>query len=518
MKAKSQAYGHCFKPVFYLCKTSLIMCAAAVVVCCWAAQSLSADKDELSDARITTAIETALTIDQQVSAHLIDVQTNNGIVTLTGTVDDLLASERAVKIAGTVKGVRSVINKLDVKTAARTDRKIKNDVEVFLASDPATESYEVNVSVDDGMVTLSGSVDSWAEKQLAATVAKSVRGVTGITNNITIAYDTQRADFELKTEIERRLAVDPYIDEALIDVAVEGGNVTLSGSVGSLDEKTMAVNKSWVAGVESVDDSDLKVQWWARDEMRRTEKYKDVSDKEIKKNIEDTFLYDPRVFSFEIDVQVNSGAVTLSGTVDNLMAKKAAERDAENTIGVWAVYNHIRVRPEAPPSDDEIADRVKNALLRDATVEGHEVSVTVKNQKVYLDGEADTYYEKEHAGDVASRIAGVVEVKNDLTVQYEWTWKSDRQIKADIEDEFFWSPYVDSDDIAVKVENGVATLTGKADSWFELDAAVDNAFDGGAKSVNTKVQVNGSTETQYYYSPKSQIYYDYPYYPYPYPY
>jgi osmotically-inducible protein OsmY len=67
--------------------------------------------------------------------------------------------------------------------------------------------------------------------------------------------------------------------------------------------------------------------------------------------------------------------------------------------------------------------------------------------------------------------------------------KSDRQIKENIQDELFWSPFVDADDVEVTVEDGRATLTGTVGSWSEYGAAQDNAYEGGAVTVDNNLVV-----------------------------
>jgi hypothetical protein len=60
---------------------------------------------------------------------------------------------------------------------------------------------------------------------------------------------------------------------------------------------------------------------------------------------------------------LNEGMVVLTGMVDNLKARMAAEEGAGNTVGVWRVKNHLRVRPDIQPSDPKIASNVQSALL-----------------------------------------------------------------------------------------------------------------------------------------------------------
>jgi osmotically-inducible protein OsmY len=90
-------------------------------------------------------------------------------------------------------------------------------------------------------------------------------------------------------------------------------------------------------------------------------------------------------------------------------------------------------------------------------------------------------------------IAGIKNVDNNLIVRKEgWQPKSDSEIQQDIESQLWWSPYVDSDKIHVTVQNAVVTLTGQADNWDAMRAAVKNAYDGGAKRVKSQIQYGQS--------------------------
>ncbi|MFO8084629.1 MAG: BON domain-containing protein [Desulfobacterales bacterium] len=86
---------------------------------------------------------------------------------------------------------------------------MEKDVDRAILEDPATELLEIETSVKDGVVALSGSVDSWKEKQLASKVVKGVKGVKGVKNNLSIDYTTERSDVEIQHEIEKALRWDP---------------------------------------------------------------------------------------------------------------------------------------------------------------------------------------------------------------------------------------------------------------------------------------------------------------------
>jgi osmotically-inducible protein OsmY len=332
-------------------------------------------------------------------------------------------------------------------------------------------------------------VDSFKEKELCSEVAKGVKGIKAVRNNITVAYKSKRPDSEIKPEIERLLDSDVRIDDLLIDVAVKDGKVALSGRVGSAAEKSAARWTSWVAGVKGVDVSGLHVNWRARDEMQRKRRYISKSDEEIEQAVKDALEHDPRVWSFRVDAESDGGVVELSGIVDNLKAKKAAEEDARNTVGVWSVRNHLKVRPERDISDFDLTRSVALALERDPYVDRHDLSVSCYNGKVHLHGAVDSAFEKEQAEDVARRVNGVVDVRNSLVVTAERPRKSDWEIERNIADQLFWSPLVDRNDVTVSVEGGIATLTGAVDSWQEYRAATENAYEGGAHTVLNRLRV-----------------------------
>ncbi len=470
---------------------------------------------EVTDLSISDAVEDQLRLDHAFASDLVDVTTQDGVVTLSGSVDNILAKERAARIAAKVKGVRAVVNTIAVvPPILRSDSEIEDDVKAALRLDPAAESYEVDVDVQDNVVTLTGRVDSWQERTLSEKVAKGVQGVTGLENKIDVLYKVDRPDAEIEAEIEQALRWDVLVDHALIEVDVINGRVVLSGIVGSLAEKGRATADAYVANVQGVDAEGLEVRRWARDDDLRGDKYKDLTDGDIRAAVEDALFYDPRVAAFNVTPEVTNGVVTLRGTVDNLKAKKAAARTARNTVGVLQVANRLKVRPETPVEAPALEDRIRATFERDPVVEATEITIDVQNGVAELFGSVDTAFERSWAEDLAARVDGVIAVRNYLAVTGyfdpylydpyldDWyagdapdyydppvTMKSDDTIREEIEEEFFWSPFVDGGDIDIEVDNGRATLTGHVDSWSEYSAASDNAFEGGAVVVYNQLEV-----------------------------
>ena len=473
-------------------------------------------KPVMTDPAISDAIESHYISDTVVPFNDVRVSTSNGIVTLTGTVTNLQAKDRAARIAMTIKGVRSVVNNLKVKPYwNRTDGEIQADVEKALHQDPATDSWSIKVAVNHNKVTLTGTVNSWQQRKLARNVVEGVRGVKAVKNKIDVAPRPHRADSRIKADVQNTLQSDVRVDNGLISVSVNHGDVTLSGVVGSAAERAQAVIDSWVTGVQAVDDSDLKVKRWARDADLRADKYVVKSDKAIRKAVLAAMAYDPRVASFEVNPSVTNGAVTLHGTVDNLKARRAAASDARDTVGVISVTNLIRVQPATKVKDSVVTKNVKQALKRDPIIEPYDVTVVTVNGTVNLYGMVNTYFEKAQAEDDTARVMGVKKVENHITVSNtnnllaynpyvdkwnpadsKWyngvtttTRKPDASIESNIKEEFYWSPFVDGDDVNVSVKNGVATLTGVVHSHSERKDATQNALEGGAIKVINKLKV-----------------------------
>ena len=253
----------------------MLLIGAAIQIPCLPPLQAATTKKEITDSGITSAVEDGLIREKGVFPNDVDVSTSQGIVTLSGSVDNLLAKERAVKIAESIRGVRGVIDRIAVTPVSRSDEDIRKDILTALLQDPATESYQVAVSVQAAVATLTGSVGSYAEKQLAARIAKGVKGIKEVRNDVTINYLAKRTDVEIAADVKARLQWDIWINGDMINTAVKDGKVTLTGTVGSAIGKSRAFDDAWVNGVTSVDDSGLKIEPWARNDARRKFKYAD---------------------------------------------------------------------------------------------------------------------------------------------------------------------------------------------------------------------------------------------------
>lgn len=467
--------------------------AFVIQIALWlSAASSPANADNvLPPEEIVRAVEIQLYVDEGIESHPFEVSIADGIVTLSGTVDNLLAKERATRQAQRVKGVRGVINRIKVKPPPVPDSELESAIASALREDPAVDRYEIAVDATNGAVTLTGVADSWAEKQLAGTVASFVKGVRALRNTIDVQPPLTREDDELRSEIEQRLRWDMYIDDGLIAVEVADARVTLSGKVGSAAEKRRAISGAYVEGVLSVDADQLEVAFWARDDRLREDKYALMPDDSIASAVREALRHNPRVNASGVSVAVEHHTATLTGSVDNLRARRAASDTAANVVGVWEVKNHLLVRPAYRPSDESIRSRIRWKLLHDPTFSDTKITVTAKAGKVSLYGSVGTEPEKHRAENLAATVKGVVDVANHLQVARQAVQRkaSDSKIEESIESRLYWSPFVDSDEVEVTVEDGVATLTGLVDTMQERQAAKNSAIEGGAIAVDNQLTV-----------------------------
>jgi osmotically-inducible protein OsmY len=485
------------------------------------AVSFAAETERLSDREIADAVEDELRLDAAVPHHRIDVATTDGVVTLTGVVTNITAGKRAVDVASIVRGVRSVIDLIRVMPLWDvSDETIQANVRDALRRDSATEDWQIDAVVEDGTVTLAGVVDSWQEGRLAEKVAGNVRGVREVVNRLAVVSAGERSDAELQLEITSLMRWEARLARSAIVVSVSQGGVALSGTVCSLGEKNLAGKVAWVRGVTHVDASAVEVMACPQEPQTRPPATPPPPDDRIAEAVRDALRHDPRVVSFDVEVDVVKGEVMLRGRVDDLRARRAATQDARNTTGVTSVVNRIKLRsdlflPSILLPDDELEQRVAEGFEQDPLIERHEIEVEAIDGTIYLRGSVDTFLDKARADDLASKILGVVEVRNHLVVEdplivwhsepilddfpvvdYDWyrprlpdTIKSDDQIRRAIEHQLWWSTQVNSDDVTVVVDDGVATLTGSVGSWHERSAATKNAYDGGAILVRNRLSI-----------------------------
>ncbi|MFN3568449.1 MAG: BON domain-containing protein [Caldimicrobium sp.] len=145
---------------------------------------------QVDDAIITTKIKLKLLEDPITKARKIDVDTVNGIVTLTGLVDNQEEIDRAISIAHSTPGVKKVVNNLKIgKRGIKSyfsDKEITMKVKAKFIADPEIKAFSIDVDTLNGVVTLTGIVEKEEQKRRAVELAKSVEGVKQVIVNIQV--------------------------------------------------------------------------------------------------------------------------------------------------------------------------------------------------------------------------------------------------------------------------------------------------------------------------------------------
>ncbi|NEX62342.1 BON domain-containing protein [Noviherbaspirillum galbum] len=216
----------------------------------------------------------------------------------------------------------------------RTDIELREDVQEELAWEPAIDATAVGVEVKDGVVTLSGHLDSFAEKVAAQRAAERVPGVKGIAVEIEVRIPGQdvRSDTDIATAATTALEMDSILPEGAVTVLVEDGRLTLSGKVQS-DHMRMVAERDvrHLRGVKDVK-NDITV-------------HPTVMPGNIRDRIESALQRRAHAEAKAINVMVHDDEVTLTGTVPSLEERRAVVHAAWRTPGVTNVVNHIVIAP-----------------------------------------------------------------------------------------------------------------------------------------------------------------------------
>lgn len=142
-----------------------------------------------SDAEIRSNVESVLLWDPDLTPYKITVEVASGWVTLEGTVDSLWQKVRAENEAWSTRGVIGVTNKLAVVPTERiTDEIIGEDVADAIDRNINVDVDDVTITVDNGEVTLTGTVPTWAAKSSAYRSALYTQGVTDVENELVVEY------------------------------------------------------------------------------------------------------------------------------------------------------------------------------------------------------------------------------------------------------------------------------------------------------------------------------------------
>jgi osmotically-inducible protein OsmY len=225
-------------------------------------------------------------------------------------------------------------------TLTGTDVRLRNFVVRELDWDPEVNASAIGVSAKHGIVTLTGFVDTYREKLGAERVAKRVRGVRAVANDLTVGVMVDRTDPDIAADAVAALKLQTTVADK-VQLAVHHGHVGLTGTVEWLTQRESAA-----AAVQHIPG------------VRAIVNYIEVSPKpvlrDLHRRIVSALHRNADVDARNLRVTVAGDSVTLNGTVGSWLQREAAERGAASAPGIRRVDNRILVVPaEIDGIDDE---------------------------------------------------------------------------------------------------------------------------------------------------------------------
>ncbi len=222
-------------------------------------------------------------------------------------------------------------------TPEKTDAAIQRDVLEELKWDTRVKATDIGVQVAAGVVTLRGTVGSWAERFAAQEAAHRISGVLDVANDVRvrIAGCGQRTDADIARAARNALEWDVLVPHERIRTTVTDGVVTLEGDVACWSQRDDAARcVQNLAGVREV-----------RNLIGVEAPTVLASPQAVRRAIEDTLERRAERAAQHVYITVTDGSVTLSGEVPSLVERNAIEGAARGTPGVVRVDNQLRVQP-----------------------------------------------------------------------------------------------------------------------------------------------------------------------------
>ena len=234
-------------------------------------ESLSSLFSSSGDMATTRKVKTALGLSRRVGGFEIDASTSDGVVTLTGQAPSEDVKSFAAEIARDTPGVKDVKNEIAVNPTAQPsvegsrveDLEIKTSILEALTRSTELGGKQIEVKVENRIVTLAGSVETPAQRNGVEQTARAVSGVAGVTNNLAVTNPQAVSEppvavqpesgADLAKKVEFELFRSGAFDTTAMSIKADGGTVSLSGNVRSRAEQLLAERVAQgVPGVKKV--------------------------------------------------------------------------------------------------------------------------------------------------------------------------------------------------------------------------------------------------------------------------
>jgi osmotically-inducible protein OsmY len=217
----------------------------------------------------------------------------------------------------------------------QADRDLQKDVLAALEWEPSVEAAQIGVTVNDGVVTLQGTVPSLHQKWVAERIARHLLGVRAVANDLDVSPtgNAARSDSAIATAAANALEWDSAVPDSAVKATVRHGWVTLTGTVAHQFERSAAeLCVQRLNGVKGVANSIVVKPC--------------VCEGDVKAKIEEALQRSAIIDARRISVEARDGAVLLTGTVRSLAERDDAEHAAWAAPGVTKVDDRLVVAPD----------------------------------------------------------------------------------------------------------------------------------------------------------------------------
>ena len=221
---------------------------------------------------------------------------------------------------------------MDTKSKSRTDAELLQDVQAELKWDPSVNAARIGIIVRDGIVTLTGTADAWAEKLAAERATQRIFGVNAVANEIEIGLpaDAERSDADIAGAAVNAMQWHVFVPCDRVEVSASGGWITLRGVVDWQYQKTATEDAvRHLRGVKGV--------------VNQITLKPSVSPLDVKRMIVAALERNALLDADRISVEAQGGRIVLRGNVPSWAEKNEADDAAWSAPGVTEVQNDIHV-------------------------------------------------------------------------------------------------------------------------------------------------------------------------------
>ena len=214
-------------------------------------------------------------------------------------------------------------------TLTHADLSLRDRAMQQLGWDSQVDASRIGVTARDGVVTLTGFIDSYAGKLAAERAVKRVRGVRAVANDLEVTLRLDRTDADVAADVAR--ALDQHVTlPRTVQAVVHHGHVTLTGTVHTLFQRVLAEKAlRYLTGIKGL--------------VNRIVVTPPVTSEDVQPRIVRALHHDANIDAHGINVLVSGNSVTLTGTVRSWQERDSAERAVMHAPGITQVDNRISV-------------------------------------------------------------------------------------------------------------------------------------------------------------------------------